>query len=104
VEESEDPKQRNRGLQRRVTQTLRLAGPAHGILQGVGWQDSHDEEKILYATSLLRDDAGTWITPYAVQRIRPTRNTLAGFEGELQSQFGVIDAKAEARIKLKNMK
>jgi len=31
----------------------------------VGWQSGHDEEKILYATSLLRDDAGTWITPYA---------------------------------------
>jgi len=29
----------------------------------VGWQNSHDEEKILYATSLLKDDAGTWITP-----------------------------------------
>jgi len=29
----------------------------------VGWQNGHDEEKILYATSLLRDDAGTWITP-----------------------------------------
>jgi len=29
----------------------------------VGWQNGHDEQKILYATSLLRDDAGTWITP-----------------------------------------
>jgi len=25
----------------------------------VGWQSGHDEEKILFATSLLRDDAGT---------------------------------------------
>src|ERR1700712_2379858 len=70
----------------------------------VGWQDGHDEEKILYATSLLRDDAGTWITPYAEERITPTWNTSAGFKEELQSQFGVIDAKGEARIKLKNMK
>jgi len=31
----------------------------------VGWQNGHDEEKILYATSLLRDDTGTWITPSA---------------------------------------
>jgi len=31
----------------------------------VGWQNGHNEETILYATSLLRDDAGTWITPYA---------------------------------------
>jgi len=29
----------------------------------VGWQTGHDEEKILDATSLLRDDTGTWITP-----------------------------------------
>jgi len=25
----------------------------------VGWQTGHDEQNILYATSLLRDDAGT---------------------------------------------
>jgi len=30
-----------------------------------GWQDGHTEKNILYATSLLRDDAGTWLTPYA---------------------------------------
>jgi len=70
----------------------------------VGWQDGHDEEKILYATSLLRDDAGTWITPYAEERITPTWDNWAGFKAELQRQFGVIDAKGEARIRLKNMK
>src|SRR6195952_463438 len=70
----------------------------------VGWQDGHDEEKSLYATSLLRDDAGTWITPYAEERITPTWNTWAGFQEELQSQFGVIEAKGEARITLKNMR
>src|SRR6195952_237785 len=59
----------------------------------VGWQDGHDEEKILYATSLPRDDAGTSITPYAEERINPPWNTWAGFKEELQSQFGVIDAK-----------
>jgi len=37
----------------------------------VGWQNGHDEEKILYATRLLREDAGTWITPYAEERIAP---------------------------------
>jgi len=31
----------------------------------VGWQKGHDAEKIIYATSRLRDDTGTWITPYA---------------------------------------
>jgi len=70
----------------------------------VGWQNGQDEEKILYATSLLRDDAGTWITPYAEERITPAWDNWAGFKVELQRQFGVIDAKGEARIRLKNMK
>jgi len=38
----------------------------------VGWQNGHDEEMILYATSLLKGDAGTWIRPYAEERITPT--------------------------------
>jgi len=70
----------------------------------VGWQNGHDEEKILYATSLLRDDPGTWITPYAEERITPIWDNWAGFKAELQRQFGVIDAKGEARIRLKKMK
>jgi len=70
----------------------------------VGWQNGHDEEKILYATSLLRDDAGTWIIAYAEEQITPARETWAEFKSELQRQFGVIDPKGEARIKLKNMK
>jgi len=70
----------------------------------VGWQNGHDEEKILYATSLLRDDAGTWITPYAEERITQAWDNWTGFKAELQRKFGVIDAKEEARIKLKNMK
>ena len=70
----------------------------------VGLQNGHDEEKILYATSLLRDDAGTWITQYAEEGITPTWDTWAVFKPELQRQFGVIDAKGEVRVKLKNMK
>jgi len=70
----------------------------------VGWQNGHNEEEILYPTSLLRDDAGTWMTPYAEERITPTWDNWAGFKAELQRQFGVIDAKGEARIRLKNMK
>jgi len=58
-------------------------------------------KKILYATSLLRDEAGTWITPYAEERITPTWDNWAGFKFKLQSQFGVIDPKGEARIRLK---
>jgi len=70
----------------------------------VGWHTGHDEEKILYSPRLLSDDAGTWITLYAEERISPTCDNWAGFTAELQRQFGVIDAKGEARIKLKNMK
>jgi len=70
----------------------------------VGWQHSHDEERIPNATSLLRDTAGTWITSYAEEPITPTGDNWAGLKAELQRQFGVIDAKGEARIRLKNMK
>jgi len=66
----------------------------------VGWQNGHDEEKILYATSLLRDDAGTRITRDAEERITPAWDNWAGFKAELQGQFGVIDDKGEARIRL----
>jgi len=69
----------------------------------VGWQNGHDEEKILYATSLLRDDAGTLITPYAQERITPTWDNWGGFKAELQRKFGILDAKGEARIRVKNM-
>jgi len=70
----------------------------------VGWQDGYDEEKVLYATSVQRDDAGTWITQYAQEQITPNWDNWAGFKAELQRQFGVIDAKGEARIRLKNLK
>ena len=32
--------------------------------KAIQWAKGHDIEKILYAMSLLRDDAGKWITPY----------------------------------------
>jgi len=44
------------------------------------------------------------MTPDAAGRIIPTWDTWAGFKAELQRQFGVIDAKGEVKIKLKNMK
>jgi len=47
---------------------------------------------------------GTWITPYAEERITSTWDNWAGFKAELQRQFGVIDVKGETRIRLKNMK
>jgi len=48
----------------------------------VGWQNGHDEEKILYATSLVGDDAGTWITLR-----RTTNHTNMGQLGRVQSRI-----------------
>jgi len=67
----------------------------------VGWQNERDEGKILCATSLLGDDSGTWMTPYAEEGITPTWDKWAVLKAELGRQFGVIDAKGEARIRLK---
>ena len=72
--------------------------------KGIQSAEGHDDEKILYAISLLRDDAGKWITPYTEELIPSTWENWAGFAQELRSQFGVIDAKGEARITLKNIR
>ena len=72
--------------------------------KAINWAEGQDDEKFLYAISLLRDDAGKWITPYTEELIPSTWENWAGFAQELRSQFGVIDAKGEARITLKNMK
>jgi hypothetical protein len=72
--------------------------------RAVGWATEHDEEKLLYTISLLRGSAGTWITPYAEERLAPPWTTWDEFVEALRVQFGVTDAKGEARIKLKNLK
>ena len=72
--------------------------------KAIQWAEGHDDEKILYAISLLRDDAGKWITPYTEELISSTWENWAGFAQELRNQFGVIDTKGETRIVLKNMK
>ena len=61
--------------------------------KAIQWAEGHDDEKILYAISLLRDKAGKWITPYTKELIPSTWDNWAGFAQELRSQFGVIDAK-----------
>ena len=73
-------------------------------LKAIKWAEEHKAENILYAISLLRDDAGKWITPYTEELIPSKWENWTGFAQELRSQFGVIDAKGEARITLKNMK
>ena len=72
--------------------------------KAVGWAQGHDDEKILYAISQFRDEAGKWITPYTKELIPSTWANWAGFAKKLRSQFGIIDAKWEARITLKNLK
>ena len=72
--------------------------------RAVGWTDGHDDEKFLYAISLLRDDAGKSGTPYAEDRIASIWENWTAYATELRSQFGIIEAKGEARITLKNMK
>ena len=96
--------QETRGLPRRTTKLRGWLAQLIVYYRRLGWQNGHDEEKILYATRLLREDAGTWITPYAEERITPTWHNEAGFKAELQRQCGIIDAQGAARISLKNMK
>ena len=72
--------------------------------KAIQWAEGPDDEKFLYAISLLRYDAGKWITPYTEELIPSSWENWAGFAQELRNQFGVIDAKGEAQITLKNMK
>ena len=51
--------------------------------KAVGWAEGNDDEKILYAISLLRNDAGKWITPYTEELIPSTWENWAGFAQEL---------------------
>ena len=69
----------------------------------VGWAEGHDQEKIVYTTSLLRGNAGTWMTPYIEDLKQPTWTTWPQFAEELRNQFGIIDRKGEARNRLKNI-
>ena len=72
--------------------------------KALGSTKGHDNEKILYAISLLRDDTGKWVTPCAEDRRASTWENWAGFATELRDQFGVIEVQGEARITVKNMK
>ena len=90
-----------RGERHRLREWL---APLQVYFKVIKWAEGHDDEKILYAISLLRDDAGKWITPYTEELIPSTWGNWAEFAQELRSQFGVIDAKGEARITLQGMK
>src|SRR5438270_13990869 len=65
------------------------------------WNDGHDEDKIASTCSLLRGDAGVWLIPYTEELVQPGWNTREELKGELKEQFGAVDPRAEASIKLR---
>ena len=69
-----------RGVRRKARGWL---AQLHVYFKAVGWTDGHDDERILYAISLHRDDSGKWITPYAKDRMTSTWKIWAGFAKEL---------------------
>jgi len=98
------PKHRNPKNTKDNDRKSEAGSPPRGILQNsrmAGWPQ---RKQILYTTSLIRHDAGTWITPDVEEWITPTWNTWKSLKAELQSHWGVIDAKGEARIKQMRMK
>jgi len=71
--------------------------------KGVGWEFNHNNDKIVYALSLLRRDALKWATPYIERRQDVTWSCWDDFKNELQGQFGEIDEQGAARAKLMRM-
>jgi len=71
--------------------------------KGVGWEFNYDNDKIVYALSLLRGDALKWATPYIERRQDVTWSNWDAFKHELRGQFGEIDEQGAARAKLMKM-
>ena len=71
--------------------------------KGVGWEFEYNNDKIVYALSLLRGDALKWATPYIERRQDVTWSSWDDFKHELQGQFGEIDEEGAARAKLMRM-
>jgi len=71
--------------------------------KGVGWEFDYNNDKIVYALSLLRGDALKWATPYIERRQDVTWSSWDDFKNELQGQFGEIDEQGAARAKLMRM-
>ena len=69
--------------------------------KGVGWEFEYNNDKIVYALSLLRGDALEWARPYIERRQDETWNSWDDFKNELQGQFGEIDKQGAARAKLR---
>jgi len=71
--------------------------------KGVGWEFEYNNDKIVYALSLLRGDALKWATPYIERPQDVTWSSWDDFKNELQGQFGEIDEQGAARAKLMRM-
>jgi len=71
--------------------------------KGVGWELDYNNDRIVYALSLLRGDALKWATPYIERRQDVTWSSWDDFKNELQGQFGEIDEQGAARAKLMRM-
>lgn len=72
--------------------------------QSVGWQTAHNEEKTLYAVSLLRGGAATWVTPYIETPETAPWTTWDQFVETLREQFGDFARKQSARNQLEGMR
>jgi len=71
--------------------------------KGVGWEFEYNNDKIVYALSLLIGDALKWATPYIERRQDVTWSSWDDFKNELQGQFGEIDEQGAARANLMRM-
>jgi len=71
--------------------------------KGVGWEFHYNNDKIVYALSLLRGDRLKWATPYIERRQDVTWSSVDDFKNELQGQFGEIDEQGAASAKLMRM-
>jgi len=71
--------------------------------KGVGWETEYDNDKLVYALSLLRGNALKWATPYIERRQDVTWSDWDAFKDELRGQFGEMDEQGAARAKLMKM-
>ena len=71
--------------------------------KGVGWEFDYNNDKIVYALSLLRGDALKWAMPYIERQQDVTWSSWDDFKNELQGQFGEIDEQGVASAKLMRM-
>jgi len=70
----------------------------------LGWEEDHNDDKIKYTSCLLRGDAMKWYTPYAEKAQAKSWTTWEEYQNELRRQFGPVNARDEARAKIRKLK